>query len=170
MTQKVDKIYLVGFMGAGKSSVAQCLEAKTKWSALDIDALTVERMGSPIAPFFKKYGEAHFRQMERGALLSILDVRHVVVATGGGAFIGVENSHLMLCDGLVVWLDVPLPVISRRLEHERDIRPLARDEVAMAAFYEKRRSFYEKAHVRIDATKSPEDVANRIQRVWLNCL
>jgi shikimate kinase len=164
---KTDKVYLVGFMGAGKTTAGKRLAALLGWDFIDNDALTEERAGNPISEIFRLYGQTHFRQLERGALMSELERRRVVIATGGGAFPqSAANRHLMRSDGFVVWLDVPLGVIRARLHGSEDTRPLMRDLEAMTRLYDLRRSFYKEAHEKVQAARPPEAVAQAVRQKW----
>ena len=82
-----DKIYLVGFMAAGKTTVARALAARLGWRAEDIDELIEARERRPVADIFARAGEPYFRAVEREILKVQLPLRHVVVATGGGTFV-----------------------------------------------------------------------------------
>ena len=88
---KTDKVYLVGFMGAGKSTLARALAARLDWRAEDIDARIEAREGRTIATIFAREGEPYFRSVERQVLVDLLPLRHAVVATGGGTFADPEN-------------------------------------------------------------------------------
>ena len=79
-----DKIYLDGFMAAGKTTVARALAARVEWRAEDIDELIEARERRTVADIFAKNGEPYFRALERDILRMLLPLRHVVVATGGG--------------------------------------------------------------------------------------
>ena len=103
----VDKIYLVGFMAAGKTTVARALADRLGWRAEDVDELIEARERRPVADIFARSGEPYFRAVEREILNLLLPLRHVVVATGGGTFVDVENRAAIMRDGLAVWLDVP---------------------------------------------------------------
>jgi len=105
---KTDKIYLVGFMGAGKSSVARRLAKRLGWRAIDIDSLIEQREHMTVADIFAKRGEPYFRAAERAVLVEQLGTRHVIVATGGGTFVDPHNRAMINQDGVSVWLDVPL--------------------------------------------------------------
>jgi shikimate kinase len=147
-----DKIYLVGFMAAGKTSVGRELARRLGWQAIDIDQLieTQEQMG--VTEIFAKHGEAYFRAAERAAVARQVGLRHVVVATGGGTFADPRNRALINEDGLSVWLDVSLErAISRVPAGGR--RPLATDRSEFERLYASRREAYAQAHVRIDANR-----------------
>ena len=88
---KTDKIYLVGFMTAGKSTVGRALAARLSWRLFDLDGEIEARERQAVADIFAAKGEPYFRQLERDTLARILPVRHAVVATGGGTFIDVMS-------------------------------------------------------------------------------
>jgi shikimate kinase len=163
---KTDKIYLVGFMAAGKSTVARALARRLGWQADDIDDLIEARERRPIAEIFARQGEPYFRTVEREILRMLLPLRHLVVATGGGTFCEADNRAAINLDGVSIWLDVPFEEIRLRLPADRR-RPLAADRMHLERLYESRRSAYQQAHLRVDAERaSVEDVADRIL-VWL---
>ena len=81
-----DKIYLVGFMAAGKSTAARALGQRLQWRAEDVDDLIERRERMTVADIFTRHGEPYFRQAERDMLQILRPLRHIVVATGGGTF------------------------------------------------------------------------------------
>lgn len=149
-----DKVYLVGFMGAGKSTLARALASRLDWRAEDIDERIESREGRHVAAIFARDGETYFRDVERKVLLDLLPVRHAVVATGGGTFADAENRALINRDGLSVWLDVPLRDLVDRIPADGR-RPLAADRAQFERLYETRRAAYQQAHVRLDARHVP---------------
>ncbi|HXE79966.1 MAG TPA: shikimate kinase [Vicinamibacterales bacterium] len=151
---QTDKIYLVGFMAAGKSTLARALGARLDWRVEDIDDRIEAREGRTIASIFARDGEPYFRAVERRVLVDLLPLRHLVVATGGGTFVDPENRALINRDGLSVWLDVPLDVVISRLPADGR-RPLAGDRERLERLYAMRRTAYQRAHVRLDATRTP---------------
>lgn len=158
----VDKIYLVGFMAAGKSTVARSLSARLGWRAEDVDELIEARERRPIADIFAKQGEPYFRATEREILKLLLPLRHVVVATGGGTFMDAENRAAINVDGLSVWLDVPFELILARVPADGR-RPLAADRPQMEKLFAMRQVAYAQAHLRIDAGDTgAEDIAEQI--------
>jgi shikimate kinase len=153
---KADKIYLVGFMGAGKSTVARALAKRLDWRVEDIDAQIEQRERSDISSIFRTKGEAYFRELERQSLLDVRFLRGTVVATGGGTFVDARNRDLMLQDGVVVWLDVPFRTVLDRVPLDGR-RPLAADRATLEALFQQRRASYALAHVRIDAARGSAD-------------
>ena len=157
-----DKIYLVGFMGAGKSSVAAALGAKLGWRVEDIDDLVERREGMAVADIFSRRGEAYFRRVERAVLAGQVPVRHAVVATGGGTYVDPANRALIDADGVSIWLDVSLSRVIERLPSDGR-RPLAADRAGMVRLFRRRQAAYRRAHVRLDAgAASIGEIAERI--------
>ena len=158
---KADKLYLVGFMGAGKSTVARALARRLGWRPEDVDQRIEARERRSVAAIFAKDGEAYFRSAERQTLHELLPERNVIVATGGGTFVDPENRALMLSDGAVAWLDIPLTTVIERVPPDGR-RPLASDRLQMEDLYQRRRLAYAAAHIQIDASRSTEEVVERI--------
>jgi shikimate kinase len=160
-----DKLYLVGFMGAGKTTVARGLGRRLGWRVEDIDERIEARERRTIASIFSQQGEAHFRQLERHVLTELLPQRHIVVATGGGTFGESDNRALMLADGAVAWLDVPLASVLDRVPADGR-RPLAADRAQMEQLFLRRQLAYAQAHVRVDASQPIPAVIERLLE-WL---
>ena len=158
---RADKLYLVGFMGAGKTTVAAALGTRIGWRSEDIDERIETRERRSIAAIFVQEGEAYFRQAERDVLSDLLPLRHVIVATGGGTFSDPGNRAVMLSDGAVAWLDLPLSRVIERIPPDGR-RPLAADLVQMEQLYQQRRLAYAEAHVRIDAARPVEEIVERL--------
>jgi shikimate kinase len=163
---KADKIYLVGFMAAGKTSVAKGLARRLDWDVLDIDESIEQRERMPVADIFAKRGEAYFRTLERMIVAEQLGRRHVVVATGGGTFADVQNRAAINGDGLSVWLDVPLDRLVDRVPADGR-RPLAADRTTFERLYHVRRAAYEQAHLRLDASRVGVDALVEQLVDWL---
>ncbi len=153
---RADKIYLIGFMGAGKSTVARALGRRLDWRTEDIDEYIERQAGQDVASIFRQHGEPYFRTLERSALIGLLPVRGAVVAAGGGTFEDPANRELMLRDGVVIWLDVPFPTILERVPLDGR-RPLAADRPRLEQLYNQRLAAYRLAHVRVDAGRGPVD-------------
>lgn len=154
---KTDKVYLVGFMGAGKSTLARALAKRLDWRVEDIDERIERQERKDVAAIFRQHGEPYFRAAERAALIDLLSQRGTVVASGGGTFVDPANRELMLRDGMVIWLDVPFSSILDRVPLDGR-RPLAADRAALEALYNQRLTAYRLAHVRVDASRGPVDL------------
>jgi shikimate kinase len=152
-----DKLYLVGFMGAGKTTVARVLGRRLGWRVADIDELIEQREGRRVAAIFAASGEPHFRQVERQVLMDLLPQRELIVSTGGGTFADPDNRTVMLADGRVAWLDLPLATIIDRVPPDGR-RPLAADRDQLRLLFERRQIAYSQAHVRIDASRPMPEV------------
>ena len=153
---KASKVYLVGFMAAGKTTVARALARRLDWRAIDIDEVVEQRERMPVSDIFAKHGEAYFRIAERAALADQLGVPHVIVATGGGTFVDPQNRAMINADGLSIWLDIPLERAQERAPVDGR-RPLAADREAFERLYHVRRVAYQQAHIRIDAGRQGVD-------------
>jgi shikimate kinase len=153
---KADKVYLVGFMAAGKSTLARALAKRLDWQYVDVDDLIEKREREAVATIFSRRGEPYFRAVERAVLTEQLSPRHLVVATGGGTFADAQNRAAINADGMSVWLDVPLERLIARVPADGR-RPLAADRAGFERLYHQRRAAYEQAHVRLDAGRAGVD-------------
>jgi len=163
---KADKIYLVGFMGAGKTTLARALAKRLDWRAVDIDELIEAREHAPVSEIFSRHGENHFRAVERAVLAEQLGHPHLVVATGGGTFVDAQNRAAIQRDGASVWLDVPLERLIDRVPADGR-RPLAADRAGFERLYHQRRTAYEQAHLRLDAGRAGVDALVEQLVDWL---
>lgn len=138
-------------MAAGKTTLAQALSRRLGWRAEDVDAVIEARERRTIAEIFARDGEPYFRSVERQVVLSLIPLRHAVIATGGGTFVDPENRAAINADGVSVWLDAPLDGLLTRIPADGR-RPLANDRLQLAMMYETRRLAYQQAQVRLDAS------------------
>lgn len=145
-------LYLVGFMGAGKTTVGSALADELGWCFIDIDREIESDERASIAEIFRCRGEEHFRELEvkairrRVALIEAGDP--CVMALGGGAFVQSKNWELIQNNGVTVWLDCELETVRRRLDGDAT-RPLAQDGGALAKLFEDRRPLYARADFRV---------------------
>jgi shikimate kinase len=153
---KADKVYLVGFMAAGKSTLARALAKRLDWRSVDVDELVEQRERDTVANIFARHGEPYFRAVERAVLTEQIVPRHLIVATGGGTFADPQNRAAINADGVSVWLDVPLERLIARIPADGR-RPLAADRAGFERLYHQRRVAYEQAHVRLDAGRAAVD-------------
>ena len=159
------RVFLTGFMGAGKSTIGRELAALFGWPFVDLDVEIETRAGTSVAEIFKARGEEAFRALEHEALTVALRHSNAVIATGGGTVTFERNRQLMRNAGTSVWLDLPFRDILDRLSPGgRRRRPLFDDEDQALSLFEQRRSAYAEADLRLvlDAGETPARTASRI--------
>jgi shikimate kinase len=151
--KRTPAIYLVGFMGSGKSTVGRALADELGWHFTDLDEEIEQREGTTIAAIFDTLGEPVFREIETVALRervrSVQMGRPQVVSLGGGAFLAEENLTLATNNGVTVWLDCSLSMIERRIAAQVH-RPLARDPAVLRELFHSRRDGYARADFRVE--------------------
>jgi shikimate kinase len=154
-------IYLVGFMGSGKTTIGKLLAERLGWSFVDLDAEIEAEQHASIPEIFEKCGEAHFRELETEALRKrarmVRAGRPMVMALGGGAFARPENCAVLEDNGVTVWLDCPFEMAQQRVGADAN-RPLARDPAKFAELYEKRRECYARAEYRVEVTNDDPEI------------
>jgi shikimate kinase len=160
-------LFLVGFMGTGKSTVGTLLAARWGWPFVDLDERIEQQTGSTIAELFANVGEAGFRAEEARALKLVAAERLQVVAVGGGAVIHKGNLPLMLSVGVVVCLRATPDTILARVG-DAATRPLlsqAQDRRAeIERLLQARAGYYQQAHHTVDTDGiAPSHVANQIE-------
>jgi shikimate kinase len=170
-------VFLVGFMGAGKTSVGKALAESLGWSFVDLDHAVESREGASVPEIFQQHGEQGFRQREQQALEALVDQlsssNPTIVALGGGAYVQPENAKLLRSAGTItVFLDTPVDELWQRCcEPGEPERPLRTDPVAFRALHEKRRVNYIQSDVRVETAGKPiRQVAQEvIERLNLRC-
>ncbi|MBF2028607.1 MAG: shikimate kinase [Oscillatoriales cyanobacterium C42_A2020_001] len=158
-------IYLIGMMGAGKSTVGKQVAQRLGYQFFDTDTVIEQLAGQSIPELFVEMGEAGFRDLESRVLAELSTYTRLVVATGGGIILRQENWGYLRY-GVIAWLDVPLEQIQQRLQADT-ARPLLQNgDLAsrLQTLMEQRRSLYAQAdvHVGYEAGDTPEQVAERV--------
>lgn len=161
-------VFLLGFMGCGKTTTGRLLAQRLGWNFVDLDETLERRQGRTIAQIFAEEGEPYFRQVERRLLeetLAQAEQIPVVVALGGGTFAQPDNFELIRANGgITIWLYCPVEELRRRCRGMTH-RPLFRDAASFQQLYQERLSFYDKADFRVDADRpDPAEVAEEILR------
>jgi len=150
------RIYLIGYMGSGKSTLGKRLAKHAGMDFIDLDKHIEEQNCQTIPRMFKTEGEDIFREKERKALEEVSEFDNVVIATGGGAPCFFNNMELMNRTGITIYLDVDPEILAERLVLSKTVRPLihgkTRQELVdfIAENLGKRRSFYEQSRYRIN--------------------
>lgn len=166
-------IYLIGYRGTGKSTLAPLLVRRLTgpWSDIDMDSRVEQAAGQPIAQIFAERGEPFFRDLEAKLLAQLAQGDHWIVSTGGGVIERAENREV-LERGFTVWLEAPADVIADRLARDPQTagqRPALSDKSVteeVAEILARRSPLYEsvaKLRLRTDRA-NPEDLADRIAR------
>ncbi len=154
-------LYVVGFMGAGKTTIGRHLAHRLGWNFFDTDQEIERAEGVAIAEIFDRRGEAEFRRIESDIIRQhvrwIERGRPAVLALGGGAFADPDNRLVIEPNGISIWLDCPFAVVERRVARNAD-RPLARDPERFAALFESRREHYRLAHVHVTIESDDPEV------------
>ena len=166
----VRTVFLVGFMGAGKSSVGRALSVRLGWDFEDLDERIQAREGRNIGQIFRESGEAEFRRAEADALRELVgELRDSprVVGLGGGAFVQPENAALLAqMQAPIVFLDASVDELFRRCEQEKVERPLRQDQKRFRDLYEARRPHYTIGTQRVETTgKSVDAVAAEVAQL-----
>lgn len=118
------KIFLVGFMGSGKTTLGKRLAAKLNWNFIDLDKLIEQHTGLKIPDYFKTHGETLFREMERVVLQTGNYPENTIIATGGGAPCYFDNMDWMKTQGIVVYISLSPADLAVRLERSEEERPV----------------------------------------------
>jgi shikimate kinase len=161
-------IFLVGFMGAGKTSVGKVLAEALGWRFFDLDQQIEAREGLSVSEIFRTHGEQGFRDREHRALRALLGELSpkapAVVALGGGAFVQAENAELLAAEGPSVFLDTPVDDLWQRCsELGEPERPLRTDAVAFRALHDQRRAHYLRSTLKVDTrSKTVQQVAQEV--------
>lgn len=161
------RIFLVGFMGSGKTEVGRLVARELGYPFLDLDAEIAAEAGMTIPELFLAEGEAAFRARESAALRTRTFAPDLVVSTGGGAMVSEENRRFLRERGTTVWLNPSFETLCRRLGPEaRAKRPLFRDEGAALDLWRARFSLYETADLEISVAEheTAEETARRVLR------
>jgi shikimate kinase len=165
------KIFLIGFMGSGKTHWGKLLSQKLGFPFFDLDSQVEENAGKSIAGIFADEGEEKFRLIEKDALHIITESHeNFVMACGGGTPCYFNNIEYMHQSGTTVWINTPLDVLFERLVKEKDKRPLIKDllDEQLESFIRKkfadRKIYYEQADVKMD--EEPVQIEKLIEKIF----
>ena len=165
----MDRIYLVGYMGAGKTTAAKRIANRLGWEVADTDDLFEAKYRISVCDFFRKYDETLYRKLESQVLKETESLANTVISTGGGTACYFDNMEWMNRHGLTIFLRISEKAVVDRLLHAKRKRPLAigKSEEELSNFvhrhYTERLPFYEQAHI---AVKSEDlDLEHLIQLI-----
>lgn len=166
------KIFLLGFMGAGKSTIGKFAARKNELEFVDLDAFIEEREGMKIPEIFRTEGENRFREMEREALEAIIaDERDLLVSTGGGTPCYFDNIQRMNANGVSLYLDLSSARLTDRLRNAKSQRPLVRNVKGdLQIFVHKklleRAPFYSQANIIVPENEAfKKNVAELVRKI-----
>ncbi len=161
-----ERIFLTGFMGSGKSTVAPRLARGLGYDVLDLDQEIVRTTGLSVPAIFELYGEERFRSEEKAQLHLSRERSNVVVSLGGGTIVDPDNLAWCLANGTVVYLRGSAAFLASRLANSKRDRPLLYDDHGkqltanalrerVGSLLEQRKHMYEQAHIAVDIDASP---------------
>jgi len=158
------KIYLIGFMGAGKTTVGRELGRRIGAPFFDLDDLVESAEKISIKDIFAQHGEPYFRKRERDILRSTHYLEEAVIATGGGTFTFEENIQFIQSEGVSVYLSAPYSLLRSRIGEKAAERPMFRDDVAAHELYNTRLRFYKMSDIILDIRddETPMEIVERI--------
>lgn len=161
------RIFIIGFMGAGKTWSGRRLAERLGWLFIDLDDLIQTQQQMSIPEIFARFGEDGFRMIEAKALRSLVTMDDLIVATGGGTPCFFENIDWMNAHGVTVYLKTPIPLLVSRLSRRTDRPLLARvpaDELEdfIRKMMDRRRLFYEQAQFIIPVRSASDDPVSTI--------
>lgn len=167
------KIFIIGFMGSGKTTNARLLAAQTRTTMLDLDDYIAQQAQMSISDIFAKYGEAYFRQLETNCLQQVIALpQPLVIATGGGTPCYANNMQMMNQTGCTLYLRANIHLLARRLwdADARNQRPLLHNCHSLAdctktiqMLFNTRKPYYEQAHYTANSNLPPQKIVAQIQ-------
>jgi len=145
-----DRIYLIGMMASGKSTVGKLLADQLGYDFVDMDAVIESELGTSINAIFSSQGEAYFRNLEHELLCKLANQDRAVISTGGGTPIYHQGIEIMNKSGTIVWLKASKEVIHKRISETKH-RPLANkmSKYALSKIIKERNSIYKQAHIKV---------------------
>lgn len=158
------KIYLVGFMGSGKTTIGRELAARIDAPFFDLDELIEAAEKMSIKELFAQRGEPYFRKRERDMLRSTKHLDAAVIATGGGTFTFDENIQFIQSEGLSVYLSAPYALLRTRVGDKAAHRPLFTDDIATHELYANRIRYYRMSDITIEVREeeTPIEIVERL--------
>ncbi|HEY9685551.1 MAG TPA: shikimate kinase [Coleofasciculaceae cyanobacterium] len=164
--QPYNRLYLTGFMGAGKSTIGKILAKRIGFRFYDTDALVMRGFGKPVSRIFQENGEEAFRRAEVMVLHEISKRNRVVASTGGGTLVRDETFSIARGSGTLIYLRAPIGDLYERVIFSPKDRPLIdvpEQESIFRERFEERRLYYEQSDITVDTVnRKPDDVVHEI--------
>ena len=161
-------IYLIGPMGSGKSTLGKAMASEFSLNFQDTDEMIIKHLDCSIVQLFERYGENHFRNIERQILFQTSATKNSIIATGGGTPCNSKNLEFMEENGVVVFISTNLDTITNRLLNDSSSRPLIKgiSPDALKAFMDKqikaRMPYYSQAEY---VVKNDDDLRSVIKAI-----
>ena len=165
------RIFLIGYMGAGKTTLGKSLARRMNLRYIDTDHFIENRYHKKIGDIFDDEGEVRFREIEHRVLLEIAEFEDVVISTGGGLPCFNDNMTIMNTKGITVFLDVPVEELAARLGVSKTVRPVLKKRTGseLIAFIKDnvniREPFYKQSKFRIQAGRM--NTKNDVERLTI---
>jgi shikimate kinase len=158
------KIYVVGFMGAGKTTIGRELARRLDAPFFDLDDLVEASENMSVKDIFAQHGEPYFRKRERDLLRSTRHLDRAVIATGGGTFTFDDNIQFIQSEGLSVYLSAPYALLRNRIGEKAAERPMFRDDMATHELYNNRLRYYRLSDLTLEVREddTPPQVVERL--------
>ncbi|MCL5030583.1 MAG: shikimate kinase [Bacteroidetes bacterium] len=161
----INKIYLTGFMGSGKSTIGPILANTLGWDFFDLDKVIEVKEGKKVSKIFEESGEEYFRELEEKTLEELSEKENFILALGGGTVTSQANIDLMKKKGKIIYLKISPESAYKRLRFKRDRPVLTRDDTVnldrnefvkkISELLNARKKFYEQADLTIDTNNLP---------------
>lgn len=162
------KIFLIGYMGCGKTTLGKVLASRLEMDFVDLDAFIEQRYFKSIPQLFEEKGESGFREIEHTALLEVCEFENAIISTGGGVPCFFNNMEIMKRSGLTVYLKVTPKVLTEVLKKAKRNRPLIKNKSEEELFHfieenlAKREAFYSQAELTINPYDDFDKIVNQI--------
>ena len=158
------KIYIIGFMGAGKTTVGRELAARLEAPFFDLDELVESAEKMSVKEIFGQYGEPHFRRREREILRTTRYLERGVIATGGGTFTFEDNIQFIQSEGVSVYLSAPYALLRARVGEKAAERPMFRDDRSAHELFASRIKYYRMADITLEIREeeTPAEIVERM--------
>ena len=157
----VKNVFLIGYMGCGKSTIGRYIAKDMGWQFIDMDSLFEQKHNCTISQFFAQHGEEQFRKEESKVVKELAQTTNSVIATGGGAPCFADNMQVMNAAGLTIYISVEPEDLALRLKKAKDNRPLIanKSDDELVGFIQQqlkaREPHYRKAHMVVDGSALP---------------
>ena len=151
------RIFLIGYMGAGKTTIGKSLARRMNLNYIDTDHYIEARYRKKVGDIFVSEGEERFRQLEHRILLEVSEFENIVISTGGGLPCFHDNMTLMNNRGITAYLEIPEEELAKRLEMSKNVRPVLKGRTGgeliefVREHLNERRQFYEQSKIRLYA-------------------